>query len=94
MIRHTVMWKFKENTEKEMYEFVNALKSLYGVIPQIKKMDAGIDIGINGNYSAVLICDFESIEDLETYKSDPRHVKVSDLCKAIRKDRTCVDYEY
>ena len=28
----------------------------------------------------------------ETYKKDPRHVAVSGLCKAIREDRTCVDY--
>ena len=31
--------------------------------------------------------------DLEAYKKDPRHVKVSSLCKAIREDRVAVDYE-
>ena len=28
MIKHVVMWKFKENTEKEMDEFLKGLKSL------------------------------------------------------------------
>ena len=34
-----------------------------------------------------------SMEDLEIYKKDPRHVAVSGICKAIRTDRTAVDYE-
>ena len=33
-------------------------------------------------------------EALETYKQDPRHKKVSALCKSIRVDRVAVDYEY
>ena len=28
MIKHIVMWKFKENTEKEMNEFLDGLKAL------------------------------------------------------------------
>ena len=48
---------------------------------------------MEGNYDAVLISDFDSLEDLETYKKDPRHVAVSALCKAIRTDRVAVDYE-
>ena len=28
MIKHIVMWKFKENTEKEMNEFLDGLKIL------------------------------------------------------------------
>ena len=52
--------------------------------------------GVNcapGNYDAVLISAFDSREDLEAYKNDPRHQEVSALCKAIRTDRVAVDYE-
>ena len=94
MIKHIVMWKFKPGTEKEMMEFITGLRGLYGVIPQIKEQEVGIDCGVDGNYSAVLVSVFESLEDLKTYKVDPRHVAVSSLCKAIREDRVCVDYEF
>ena len=53
-------------------------------------------MGVNrgpGNYDAVLVSVFASMEDLEAYKADSRHVAVSSLCKAIRTDRVAVDYE-
>lgn len=92
MIKHIVMWKFKPGTEKEMNEFIAGLRSLYGVIPQIKAQEVGINL-VDGNYDAVLVSAFDSLEDLEAYKTDPRHVKVSALCKSIRESRVAVDYE-
>ena len=92
MIKHVVMWKFKPGTEKEMHEFLDGLRGLYGVIPQIKDQEVGVNCA-PGNYDAALISTFESLEDLAAYKSDPRHVEVSALCKAIRTDRVAVDRE-
>lgn len=92
MIKHIVMWKFKPGTEKEMMEFITGLRGLYGVIPQIKEQEVGVNCA-EGNYDAVLVSAFDSMEDLETYKTDPRHVAVASLCKAIRLDRVAVDYE-
>ena len=92
MIRHVVMWKFKPGTETEQKEFLDGLRSLYGVIPQIRSQEVGENTA-PGNYDAVLISTFDSMEDLEAYKHDPRHVKVSALCKAIRTDRVAVDCE-
>lgn len=73
MIRHVVMWKFKPDTRKEMEEFLAGLQGLYGVIPQIRAQQVGVNC-VEGNYDAVLISDFDSLADLETYKKDPRHV--------------------
>ncbi len=92
MIRHIVMWKFREGTEAQADEFLARLRSLDGVIPQIKRSEVAKNIGA-GNYDAVLIAEFASMEDLNAYKTDPRHVAASDLCKAIRVDRVAVDYE-
>ena len=92
MIKHVVMWKFKEGTEKEMQAFVDGLRGLYGVIPQIRSQKVGVNV-LPGNYDAVLISTFDSLEDLETYKNDPRHVAVASLCKEIRTDRVAVDFE-
>lgn len=94
MIRHIVMWKFRPGTEQEARAFMERLAALYGVIPQIKAQQIGVDCSGSGkNYSAVLVSDFDSLEDLEAYKSDPRHQAVSALCKSIREDRVAVDYQ-
>ncbi len=92
MIKHVVMWKFKENTEKEMDEFLEGLKSLQNQIPEIKSMQVGKNID-NDEYDAILISEFESVEDMNKYKTDPRHVKVSNMCKEIRTKRTAFDFE-
>ncbi len=92
MIKHIVMWKFKPGTETEMHAFLDGLRGLYGVIPQIRAQEVGVNCA-PGNYDAVLISTFDSMEDLEAYKHDHRHVKVSALCKAIRTDRVAVDCE-
>lgn len=93
MIKHIVMWKFKENEEENMKKFLEGLNSLKAIIPEIKYMETGININPNNKYDAILISEFESMEDLEKYKKHPEHVKVSSLCKAIRIDRQAIDYE-
>lgn len=92
MIRHIVMWKFREGTQAQRREFLAGLRSLYGAIPQLRACEVAESIG-EDNYDAVLISAFDSMEDLKAYKADPRHVAVSNLCKAIRVDRVAVDYE-
>ena len=93
MIRHIVMWKFRTGTEAEQARFLEGLRSLQGVIPQLLKSEVAVNVG-RGNYDAVLVSEFESREALETYKKDPRHKAVSALCKSIREDRVAVDYEF
>lgn len=92
MIHHIVMWKFREGTESEAERFLTGLQGLYGIIPQLKRCEVQRSVG-KENYDAVLISEFDSLEDLQAYKVDPRHVAVSSLCKAIRTDRAAVDYE-
>ena len=93
MIRHIVMWKFRPGTEAEQDQFLEGLRGLQGVIPQLKRSEVAVNVG-QGNYDAVLVSEFESLEALDTYKNDPRHKAVSALCKSIREDRVAVDYEF
>ena len=93
MIRHIVMWKFRPGTEEQQKQFLEGLKNLQGVVPQLLKSEVAVNVG-QGNYDAVLVSEFESLEALETYKNDPRHKAVSALCKSIREDRVAVDYEF
>ncbi len=92
MIKHIVMWKFQPGKDVEVQAFLDGLRGLYGVIPQIREQEVGVNCA-PGNYDAVLVSAFDSLEDLEAYKNDPRHQKVSALCKAIRTDRVAVDCE-
>ena len=93
MIRHIVMWKFRPGAEAEQKAFLEGLRGLQGVIPQLKRSEVAVNVG-QGNYDAVLVSEFESLEALDAYKNDPRHKAVSALCKSIRTDRVAVDYEF
>ena len=93
MIRHIVMWKFRPGTEAEQKAFLEGLRGLQGVIPQLKRSEVAVNVG-QGNYDVVLVSEFESLEALDAYKNDPRHKAVSALCKSIRTDRVAVDYEF
>ena len=93
MIRHIVMWKFRPGTEAEQAKFLEGLRSLQGVVPQLKRSEVAVNVG-KGNYDAVLVSEFDSLEDLDAYKNDPRHKAVSALCKSIRENRVAVDYEF
>ena len=92
MVKHIVMWKFKPGTETEQEQFLSGLRGLYGVIPQIKEQEIGVSCG-GDNYDAVLVSLFDSMEALDAYKTDARHLAVAGICKAIRTDRVAVDYE-
>lgn len=94
MIKHIVMWKFKQGEEENMKKFLKGLNELKGQIPEIKKIETGININPKNEYDAILISEFDSMEDIEKYKKDPRHVKVSSLCKEIREARQAIDYEF
>lgn len=91
MIRHIVMWKFREDADPT--EFLTGLAALEGQIPQIRHMEIHRSTVQKADYDAILISDFDSLEDVDTYKKDPRHVAVSNLCKSIRIARSAIDFE-
>ena len=94
MIRHIVMWKFNAGHEAEMEKFLDGLRSLPEQMDIIKHLEIGVSTNEKNNFDAVLITDFESMEDLNSYKNDPRHLKVAAICKEIRSSRADVDYEF
>ena len=93
MIRHVIMWKFREGEEENREKFLAGLQALDGVIPEIRRMEVGVNVLEKNNYDACLIADFDDLEALERYKKGPRHVAVSMLCKSIREARGAVDFE-
>ena len=94
MIRHVIMWKFREGEEEDVKKFLAALKALDGVIPEIRRMEIGVTAREQKDYDACLIADFDDLEAVDRYRSDPRHVAVSSMCKPIREARASVDFEF
>ena len=97
MIQHIVMWKFADNaegkTKEENMTWVREhLLALIPIIPEIKKLEIGEDIGkTDMSYDMVLVMEFESMEALHTYKVHPEHQRVSQYVKKIRIARATVD---
>lgn len=94
MIRHIVMWKFKEGEYENMLLFKERLLALKGQIPEIRAMEVGVNINPSErSFDAVLVSEFDSLEALKAYSTDPLHVAVSEFCKSIRTQSVSVDYE-
>lgn len=91
MIKHIVMWKFREGTQAQAEDFLQRLAALSGVIPCIRAMQVLRSAKADSAYDAVLIADFDSLEDVKRYKDDPHHQAVSALCSEIRTDRRAID---
>ena len=99
MIRHVVMWKFKESAEgKNKYENMEIVRdSLYSLtsrISAIKKMEIGFDISkTNASMDMLLLTEFDSVEDLKTYATDPEHLRVGEYIKKVVDTRVVHDCE-
>ena len=97
MIQHVVMWKFADmaesRTKEENMEWVREhLTALIPIIPEIRSMEIGADIGkTDMSYDMVLIMTFDSMEDLHTYKVHPSHQAISQYVKKVRTARATVD---
>jgi hypothetical protein len=98
MVKHIVMWKFKDNAEgatkeENLKKAKERLESLQGKIEGLLKIDVGIDlIGENQPYDAVLYSEFVDKESLDAYQINPLHKEVASFIGLVRENRFCVDY--
>ncbi len=100
MIKHIVFFKLAEQAEGKT-KAENAaiikrdLESLYGVIPELKKIEVGINHPEtpSSNFDICLYCEFDNLADLDIYQNHPEHLKVVAYIAKVRTDRACVDYE-
>ena len=93
MVQQIVMWKYKEGTEARAEEFLRGLEGLYGQIECIRSLSVHRSAVKDSQYDAVLLTEFDSLEDVERYKNDPRHLAVAAICKEIRTVRSAIDIE-
>ena len=99
MIKHIVMWKFKEfaqgRTKKENLELVKSmLEELPSKIDFIRAMEVNFNVNDKaGMFDAVLISEFDTLDDVKRYRVHPDHVAISDYVALVKEDRASVDYE-
>ncbi|MDF7798307.1 Dabb family protein [Pontiellaceae bacterium B1224] len=95
MIKHIVMWKFKDGVaEADKQEVKRQLEALKEIVPEAIEIEVGLDVlKSDQSLDMVLNSKFQSLEDLKTYAAHPEHVKVGTFLKTLVCERVAVDYE-
>ncbi len=97
MVRHIVVWNFKEGISAEERKqhgevIKRELEGLKAVIPGVHSLEVIIDPLPTGNADLALNSVFESEQALADYQVHPEHVRVSSFIKSLVCNRMCIDY--
>jgi len=100
MIKHIVFFGLADSAEgKSKVENAQIIKSglenLIHLIPQIKKIEVGINYpnSPKTNYDIALYSEFDTMEDVDIYQEHPEHKKVAAYIAKVKISRAAVDYE-
>lgn len=99
MIKHIVIWKFKDHAEgKDKAENLAKAKALLDacadIAPGTRRFEVAIaQSGMQCTYDLVLYCEFTDRAALDAYQNHPQHVAVKPFIGAVRLERQCMDYE-
>lgn len=98
MIRHIVLWQFKEEAEgHSMFENFQTIKTgleaLVGKAPGLRMAEVGLNFA-GGDYNVCLYSEFESKEALAVYQSFPEHLKVREFVHKVVSARVACDTEF
>jgi len=95
MIRHVFLWRVAPGADPR--EILSILDQLPARIPQIRTWELGAHQGEpdgNGDpWEYGLVCDFDSMDDLEAYTNDPFHQEVVARLLPMFSERAVVDFE-
>ena len=99
MINHIVLFKLKDFQKEEKAKVVKELKTLLeGLkekIDEVKYLEVGTNYELDAkSYDIALISHFSSLEDLDTYRVHPEHLKVVERIKETTSERAAVDYRF
>lgn len=98
MVKHIVMWKFKDfaegcSREENLKKAKERLEGLSGKIDGLLKIEVGTDlITENLPYDAVLYSEFTDKAALDAYQVNPLHKEVANFIGLVREGRFCADY--
>lgn len=94
MIKHIVMFKLADVSRAE--EAKERFNKVIENVSELKKGEVVINFAEapDSNYTIALICDFETMDDLNAYQVHPVHKEFGAFIAEIKTDRACIDYEY
>ena len=98
MVKHMVLWSFKEEISQEERKVAAAkikegLEGLVGVVPGLKSAYVVTDPIPSSTHDLCLITELETAEDLKNYAVNPDHVKVATFVRSVTCNRAAMDFE-
>lgn len=95
MITHIVFFKLTNPANETAAIVRDKLLSMEGKIPQLRHLEAGIDvIRSERSYDVALVTRFDTLDDLQAYQVHPYHAgEVVPLMKSVCSSIVAVDYE-
>ena len=100
MINHVVLFKLKKyESESEKQNVIGSIEdALLGLLSKIDELKF-IEVGVNyelasKSHDVCLITHFETVEQLDSYRIHPEHLKVAELIGQHAVERAAVDFEF
>ncbi|GGJ32897.1 MULTISPECIES: Dabb family protein [Paenibacillus] len=95
MIKHIVLFKFKNPSEEIINNVITGLRALEGKVETLRSIQVGVDvIRSERSYDVALVSDFDSLDDLQAYQVHPDHVQIAEYIATVKESTIAVDYEY
>jgi hypothetical protein len=100
MINHVVLFKLKKYDSESQKQNVicsieDALLGLKDLITEMKYIEVGVNYELaTKSYDICLITHFENLEQLDSYRIHPEHLKVVELIGQHAVERAVVDFEF
>lgn len=95
-LRHVVLFTFKATSSKASVDsVVKAFNSLYGSVPQVKKMEWGLNMSpehLDQGFTHCFVLTFRSEKDLADYQQHPSHKAFQTILKPHMDRVFVVDY--
>lgn len=95
MIKHTVCFKLKDNSEEMLNKTVQVLRSMEGNVPMLKGIEVGKDfLGSARSYDIILTVTLDNAEALDAYQQDDYHCNVvKKHMHSVIEASVAIDYE-
>ena len=97
MVKHIILWKLKESlTEEEKTaaraEAKRRLEALNGRIDGMISLKVVTDRLPSSNADMMLDSEFETVEALAGYQTNPLHVEAATYVRSVGESRLCLDF--
>lgn len=99
MIKHIVMWKFRDEAEgadksANLARAKERLEACAALVPGTLRLEvARAEPGLEATYDLVLYSEFADRAALDAYQNHPTHMAVKPFLRAVAQERQCMDYE-